>query len=70
MASSAGIEMAYSVAGLNQGWIPYTSNTTETVPSKHNIILEKPVYQETDNFAKLSFGFGGVSGGVRVDRIK
>jgi len=70
MSSSAGIEMAYSLAGLNQGWIPYTSNTTDPVKSKHTIVLGTPIYKQSDNFAKLSFGFGGVSGGIRIDRSK
>jgi 3-oxoacyl-(acyl-carrier-protein) synthase len=68
MSSSAGIELAYSLAGLNQGWIPYTSTTDETVECKHDIVLKNPIYKETSNFAKLSFGFGGVSGGIRIDK--
>jgi hypothetical protein len=31
-------------------------------------VLKNPIYKETLNFAKLSFGFGGVSGGIRVDK--
>lgn len=68
MASSAGIEMAYSIAGMNNGWIPYTSSTTDTVDSKHKIILANPLYIDNKNFAKLSFGFGGVSAGIRIDK--
>ena len=69
MSSSAGIEMAYSLAGLRQGWIPYTSLTEHTVNSKHNIVLKYPIYKQTENFGKLSFGFGGTSGAVRIDKL-
>jgi 3-oxoacyl-(acyl-carrier-protein) synthase len=69
LAASAGIEMAYSISGLNEGWIPYTSTTESLLPSKHNIILHNIVEKETDNFIKLSFGFGGVSAGILVEKM-
>lgn len=69
MATSAGVEMAYSIAGMNEGWIPYTSTTTDPVDCKHSIVLHNILEKETNNFAKLSFGFGGVSGGIRIDKI-
>lgn len=69
MATSAAVEMAYSIAGLLNDWIPYTSTTTDPVPCKHNIILHKHKEKETTNFVKLSFGFGGVSGGIRIDKF-
>ena len=69
MATSAGVEMAYSIAGLNAGWIPYTSSTTDPVDTKHSIVLHNVLKKETTNFAKMSFGFGGVSSGIRIDKI-
>jgi len=69
MASSAGVEIAYSIAGLNNGWVPYTSSTTDPVDSKHQIVLHNILEKEQTNFAKLSFGFGGVSAAVRIEKI-
>jgi 3-oxoacyl-(acyl-carrier-protein) synthase len=66
MSSSAGVEMAYAIAGLNEGWVPYTSTSDDLVDSKHNVILHNIKEKEQTNFAKLSFGFGGVSAGVRI----
>jgi 3-oxoacyl-(acyl-carrier-protein) synthase len=69
MASSAGVEMAYSIAGMIEGWIPYTANTADPLNSKHKIILEKILEKEQQNFVKLSFGFGGTSAGIRITKI-
>ena len=69
MASSAGVEMAYGIAGLREGWIPYTSTTTDPVETKHQIILHNILHREQTNFAKLSFGFGGASAGVRISKV-
>ncbi len=69
MASSAGVEMAYSIAGLQEGWIPYTSTTTDTIDTKHQIVLHNILHQEQSNFAKLSFGFGGASAAVRIGKL-
>lgn len=69
MASSAGVEMAYSIAGLREDWIPYTSTTINPVESKHKIILHNIVHQQQQNFAKLSFGFGGASAGVLISKV-
>ena len=68
MASSAGIEMAYSIAGLVNGWIPYTRSSTTAVESKHHIVLNDIVKKDICNFAKLSFGFGGGSAGILITR--
>ena len=68
LSCSAGVEMAYSIAGMNEGWMPYTSNLTEQLPTKHNIIVDEIVAQESNNFVKLSFGFGGVSSGILVEK--
>ena len=69
LSSSAGVEMAYSIAGLNEGWIPYTSNLETPLPTKHNIIRDNILEKQTDNFIKLSFGFGGVSAGILVESV-
>ena len=69
MASSAGVELAYGIAGLREGWIPYTSTTTNPVATKHHIVLHNILHQEQKNFAKLSFGFGGASAGVRISKV-
>lgn len=68
LAASAGIEAAYSIMGMTEGWIPYTSSTTEPLPSKHTIVLDKIKEQTNNNFIKLSFGFGGVSAGMLVEK--
>jgi 3-oxoacyl-(acyl-carrier-protein) synthase len=68
MASSAGVEMSYSIAGLNQGWIPYTPTTSDPIETKHSVILNNILHKEQTNFAKLSFGFGGASAGIRIKR--
>ena len=68
LSCSAGVEMAYSIAGMNEGWMPYTSILTEQLPTKHNIIVDEIVAQESNNFVKLSFGFGGVSSGILVEK--
>jgi len=68
LAASAGIEAAYSIAGMHEGWIPYTSSTTEPLLSKHTIVLDKIKEQANSNFIKLSFGFGGVSAGMLVEK--
>jgi 3-oxoacyl-(acyl-carrier-protein) synthase len=68
MASSAGIEMAYSIAGLVNGWIPYTRSSNTAVESKHNIVLNDIVKKEISNFVKLSFGFGGGSAGILISK--
>lgn len=69
MATSAGVEMAYSIAGMNGDWIPYTSNSNDLVECNHSIVLHNIIEKETNNFAKLSFGFGGVSAGIRIDKL-
>jgi 3-oxoacyl-(acyl-carrier-protein) synthase len=69
LSSSAGIEMAYSITGLNEGWVPYTSNVETPLPTKHNIVRDTILEKQTDNFIKLSFGFGGVSAGILVEKI-
>jgi hypothetical protein len=38
------------------------------LPTKHNIIVDEIVAQESNNFVKLSFGFGGVSSGILVEK--
>jgi 3-oxoacyl-(acyl-carrier-protein) synthase len=70
MASSAGVEMSYGIAGMQQDWIPYTPLTTDTIESRHHIVVGKPLYQKNNNFLKLSFGFGGTSGGVLVEKAR
>lgn len=69
MASSAGIELAYGIAGLREGWIPYTSTTVNPVATKHQIVLHNVLHREQTNFAKLSFGFGGASAGVLISKV-
>ncbi len=69
LSTSAAVEMAYSIAGLQQGWIPYTSNLENPLPSKHHIVKDQIFQSTTDNFIKLSFGFGGVSAGILVEKI-
>jgi 3-oxoacyl-(acyl-carrier-protein) synthase len=69
LASSAGVEMSYSIAGMNDGWIPYTPLTDHPIDTgHHSLILNKPLRQVNNNFVKLSFGFGGVSGGVLIEK--
>jgi 3-oxoacyl-[acyl-carrier-protein] synthase II len=68
LAASAGIETAYSIVGMQQGWIPYTSLTTDPLLTKHDIVLHNIKKQDTSNFIKLSFGFGGVSAGILVEK--
>lgn len=68
LSCSAGVEMAYSIAGMNQGWLPYTSNLTDQLPTKHHIITDEILAKDSNNFIKLSFGFGGVSAGILVEK--
>jgi 3-oxoacyl-(acyl-carrier-protein) synthase len=70
MASSAGLEMSYGIVGMMQDWIPYTPLTNNPIDSKHHIVVGKPLYQKNNNFLKLSFGFGGTSGGVLVEKAR
>lgn len=70
MSSSAGVEMAYSINGLNNGWIPYTSNLENSIHTKHNIVSGTVMEKEQENFIKLSFGFGGSSAGARIEKWK
>jgi nodulation protein E len=70
MASSAGVEMSYGIAGMNNGWIPYTALTNDPIDTGiHSLILNQPVKQVNNNFVKLNFGFGGTSGGVLVEKV-
>jgi 3-oxoacyl-[acyl-carrier-protein] synthase II len=68
MATSGGVETAYSITGLREGWIPYTSVTDDVLDTKHKIVLHNILEKETNNFIKLSFGFGGVSTGILVEK--
>jgi 3-oxoacyl-(acyl-carrier-protein) synthase len=68
LAASAGIETAYSIVGMQEDWIPYTSLTTDPLLTKHDIVLHNIKKQATSNFIKLSFGFGGVSAGILVEK--
>ncbi len=68
MATSGGVETAYSITGLLEGWIPYTSVTDDVIDTKHKIVLHNILEKETSNFIKLSFGFGGVSTGILVEK--
>ncbi len=68
LAASAGIEMAYSITGMHEGWIPYTSTTNDPLDTKHNIVLHNIKEKVNNNFIKLSFGFGGVSAGILVEK--
>ncbi len=68
LAASAGIEAAYSIMGMHEGWVPYTSATTSPLPTKHNVVLGSPKERANNNFIKLSFGFGGVSAGMLVEK--
>jgi 3-oxoacyl-[acyl-carrier-protein] synthase-1 len=68
MSCSSGIEMAYSIYGLNNSWIPYT-NSSNIENSKHNIVTDLPKFKNINNFVKLSFGFGGSSAAALISKV-
>lgn len=68
LAASAGIEMSYGISGMKEGWIPYTSTTSDPLKTKHNIVLHNIKEKANNNFIKLSFGFGGVSAGIWIEK--
>jgi 3-oxoacyl-(acyl-carrier-protein) synthase len=70
MACCAGVEMSYGIVGMLEDWIPYTPLITDPVESSHQIVMNKPLQQKNNNFVKLSFGFGGTSGGVLVEKVR
>lgn len=68
MSCSAGIEMAYSIHGLNNNWIPYTE-TMDTENTKHDLVSDNiKTCHNQENFIKLSFGFGGSSAAALISK--